>query len=593
MCQRSLKGFLLTLVIGMFTGLSAFAQITTTTITGHISDGKNPVPNAVITVMHVPSGTPFYALSNDKGIYVIQNVVAGGPYVVRVERLNYVTMIVSDVTAPLGGTVEVDVVIAPSATRLLNEKSSNMLRLTWSLQNEPRSFLGGEFPTVDILEPNTDTPTEQVFPTFNHTQVSLYAQDEMKFSKFFELSVGLRLEIPFIRFLHDNVEFDQIASAHPNSSFGGLSTADYPVHGFHISPRIGFNWDITHKRSLILRGGTGLFTGRIPNVWLVSAIGNSNCLQYQYIANNHTLADLPGFNEDRDDIISSLYIGHNYSRQGLPAPTNATILAKDLKMPTSWKTSLSLDILIPSGIKTTIEGIYSFNLNEVCTSVLGYKEDGTIELPGEPILTPFPDIAAHVEDTQFIGCLDPDIIGAHVAVVIIPRYLRQIVAAGITGVGTFQTATRGVLPLRLARQGKTIAFRQLAGKVLVEAVHKSLAFRPAHALHGKRVALSVTRVVVTSHHRHPLRLCDFRLADVEIGQSHRVSRCFRRFTTVVAVFVATQLHVPSFHKHHLEGDVVHVEHAVACALRLRRQCSCMQEHHCGKPCHKRFSLFYK
>ena len=386
MCQRSLKGFLLTLVIGMFTGLSAFAQITTTTITGHISDGKNPVPNAVITVVHVPSGTPFYALSNDKGIYVIQNVVAGGPYVVRVERLNYVTMIVSDVTAPLGGTVEVDVVIAPSATRLLNEKSSNMLRLTWPLQNEPRSFLGGEFPTVDILEPytdingdrqlaffttfgpdpftygnlrrvntltatdeftyktgnhsiltglqlewnnikngfmqggggwfvydswqsfvndvnnvegagpslfmithaNTDTPTEQVFPTFNHTQVSLYAQDEMKFSKFFELSVGLRLEIPFIRFLHDNVEFDQIASAHPNSSFGGLSTADYPAHDFHISPRIGFNWDITHKRSLILRGGTGLFTGRIPNVWLVSAIGNSNCLQYQYIANNHT-----------------------------------------------------------------------------------------------------------------------------------------------------------------------------------------------------------------------------------------------------------------------------------------------------------------
>ncbi len=821
--SAKLKRFLLTLVIGMFTGLSAFAQITTTTITGYISDGKNPVPNAVITVVHVPSGTPFYALSNDKGIYVIQNVVAGGPYVVRVERLNYVTMIVSDVTAPLGGTVEVDVVIAPSATRLeevrvfgdaanssmnfnrsgtgmrfrtemmdmvpnvgrslydilnltpqgvvmdngfsvgggnyrssmvsvdgasfcnafgigsslpaggtpisleainqldvnitpfsvrhsgfqgssinmttkqgtnkwrgsvydyfkasalqgqkvgdydltssktlnnttgftvggpliknklflflngeytvdnvagavvqarpdesygyggttgytrptvaamdgirqflidrfgydpgryqnyslmtpdykvfarldwrindynifhirvshthvsephpgassmsplsgdnleilsngetytlnrysagrtspyalpfesvrydqvmdfttvaaelntrlLNEKSSNMLRLTWSLQNEPRSFLGGEFPTVDILEPytdingdrqlaffttfgpdpftygnlrrvntltatdeftyktgnhsiltglqlewnnikngfmqggggwyvydswqsfvndvnnvegagpslfmithaNTDTPTEQVFPTFNHTQVSLYAQDEMKFSKFFELSVGLRMEIPFIRFLHDNmnVEFDQIASAHPNSSFGGLSTADYPAHGFHISPRIGFNWDITHKRSLILRGGTGLFTGRIPNVWLVSAIGNSNCLQYQYIANNHTLADLPGFNEDREDIISSLYIGHTYSRQGLPAPTNATILAKDLKMPTSWKTSLSLDILIPGGIKTTIEGIYSFNLNEVCTSVLGYKEDGTIELPGEPV----------------------------------------------------------------------------------------------------------------------------------------------------------------------------------------------------------------
>ena len=369
-------------------------------------------------------------------------------------------------------------------SRLINERGNNMVRLTWSLQNEPRSFVGDLFPTVDIMEPyidmngnqqlamfttfgpdpftygnlrrvntltatdeftyktgihdilagvqiewnhivngfmqggagwyvydswqsfvddvnneegsgpslfmithaNTDTPMEQVFPTFDHSQLSLYAQDDITFSKFFKMTVGLRLEMPFIRFRYDNrnADFDQVANAHPGSSFAGLSTADYPHVDIHISPRIGFNWDITHNRKVVLRGGTGLFTGRIPNVWLVSAIGNSNCLQYQYIANTATGADVVGFDDNREDIINSIYAGHNYSQQGLPAPTNATILAKDLKMPTSWKSSLAFDFLIPGDIKATVEGIYSFNFNEVYASLLGYKEDGTIQLPGEP-----------------------------------------------------------------------------------------------------------------------------------------------------------------------------------------------------------------
>ena len=817
-----LRVFLLTIVIATLSVVSAFAQTTTSTITGHISDGKDPVPDAVVTIVHEPSGIPYYAISNRKGNYVINNILAGGPYTVRVERLNYKTMIVKDVEAPLGEAVVVDVVLTPSSvrleevtvfgdglnspmnihrsgsgvhfgakeieivptvsrslydvlkltpqsigtddgisigggnyrssvvsvdgasfnnafgigsslpaggtpisidaidrldvnitpfsvrhsgflgssinmvtkhgtnvwhcsvydymtgsamqghkvgdyritssstsnnttgftlggpiienklfiflngectldyesgspiqarpdesydyggstgynrptvaqmedirqflnenfdynpgryqnyniktpdyklfaridwrindynlflirashthaavahspsssmnplggkdtqvpsgdtifvvnsddagrrsqyalpfesarynqimnfttiaaelnTRLMNERGGNMVRLTWSLQNEPRSHVGDIFPTVDILEPyidqngnrqlamfttfgpdpftygnlrrvntltatdeftyktgihailagaqiewnhivngfmqggagwyvydswksfvddvngvegagpslfmithaNTDNPTEQVFPTFNHSQFSLYGQDEMAFSKFFKLTVGLRLEMPFIRFRYDNrnADFDQVVAAHSGSSFAGLSTADYPHFDIHISPRIGFNWDITHNRKVVLRGGTGLFTGRIPNVWLVSAIGNSNCLQYQYIANTETGAAVVGFDDDREDIINSLYASHDYSHRGLPAPTNATILAKDLKMPTSWKSSLALDFLIPGNIKATVEGIYSFNLNEIYASLLGYKEDGTIQLPGEP-----------------------------------------------------------------------------------------------------------------------------------------------------------------------------------------------------------------
>ena len=99
-------------------GLTAFAQTTTSTITGNISNGKEPIPDAVITIVHEPSGIPYYALSNSKGNYVINNILAGGPYTVRVERLNYKTMIVTDVEAPLAEAVVVDVVLTASSVRL-------------------------------------------------------------------------------------------------------------------------------------------------------------------------------------------------------------------------------------------------------------------------------------------------------------------------------------------------------------------------------------------------------------------------------------------------------------------------------------------
>ncbi len=373
-------------------------------------------------------------------------------------------------------------------SQLLNGQANNMARFTWSLQDEPREFEGGLFPTVDILEPyttpdgttqmamfttfgpdpftygnlrrvnsftltdefnykkginnflvgaqlelnvirngymqggagwyvydswqsfvddvndvegagpalfmithaNSETPTKQVYPTIIQSQASVYAQDDIEFSKYFKLTAGLRLEMPFIRFLHDNrnSDFDAVAGANPNSSFTGLSTADIPNADFHISPRIGFNWDITHKRKLILRGGTGLFSGRIPNVWLVSAAVNSNCLQYQYIANLETGQDVVGFEPDLENLINNVHNGHTYARTGLPAPTNATVLARDLRMPVSWKTSLSLDAVLPGDIKATVEAIYSYNLNEVYAKVLGYQETGEFHLPGEPETRP-------------------------------------------------------------------------------------------------------------------------------------------------------------------------------------------------------------
>lgn len=238
-----------------------------------------------------------------------------------------------------------------------------------------------------ITHANLDDPTQQTFPAFNYYQGSVYVQDEMNLARNFKLTAGARLEVPFYTIPTDNEnkDFSRIAQT-AGSSFYGLNTADVPAPRITVSPRLGFNWDVFSNNTFIVRGGSGLFVGRIPNVWLVSAIGNDNCLQMQYInknvVGNGTNEKGIHFSTDRAKIINSLYPG-GFQKQDLTAPTAGTIIAKDLKMPSSWKSSLSFDINLPNKWSFTIDGLFSINYNEVYATMLGHKFDGNIKLPGE------------------------------------------------------------------------------------------------------------------------------------------------------------------------------------------------------------------
>lgn len=373
-------------------------------------------------------------------------------------------------------------------SRFNNGLVNNMFRVTWSHQNEPRSFVGDLFPTVDILE-NIDTDGDgvidtravktafgpdpftygnlrdvhtviatdevsitkginnivagaqfewndtkngympggagyyvynswddfknnavpvafaithsnrddlkQVYPSFQYMQASMYAQDEISFSDYFKLTAGLRIELPVYPTIEGNENKEYLSLAAKGTSLEGTSTATMPKTGVNFSPRIGFNWDILRNRSLVLRGGTGIYTGRIPFVWIVSVAGNSNCLQAQYIATTDgTKADpskvnatpdmkLPKFHTNVDDILKDLY-GGSFKAQDLAAPIAATILDRKLKMPSTWKTSLALDGRIPGGIKATLEGIFNYDLTSVYCHKLGQTEADGVQLPGEP-----------------------------------------------------------------------------------------------------------------------------------------------------------------------------------------------------------------
>lgn len=133
------------------------------------------------------------------------------------------------------------------------------------------------------------------------SQLSFYFQDEINVSKNFTLTLGLRADKPNyfnMRFEspdfnnagnftgtytqgsptlqnNDNLTlFDASGRRITNGAGKDLDNNRLPTKKFLFSPRLGFNWDANGDKSLQIRGGSGLFTGRFPFVWIGNHIGN-------------------------------------------------------------------------------------------------------------------------------------------------------------------------------------------------------------------------------------------------------------------------------------------------------------------------------
>lgn len=87
----------------MLVAVSAFAQITTSSLGGRITDANGePVIGAAVVATHEPSGTVYGVTTNTDGRYSINGMRSGGPYKVEVSCLGYQTVINTDITLQLG-----------------------------------------------------------------------------------------------------------------------------------------------------------------------------------------------------------------------------------------------------------------------------------------------------------------------------------------------------------------------------------------------------------------------------------------------------------------------------------------------------------
>ena len=200
-------------------------------------------------------------------------------------------------------------------------------------------------------------------------QWSFYIQDNISWSERFRMSVGARFELPSYPSLENNYN-----EGYYKLDFGGrhFRTDNVPGASLSFSPRVGFNWDVTGDRKYILRGGTGLFVGRMPFVWLVSAVGNSGMGQTTYWATKTNGKTLPTFTTSQEDMLKQINATSSTTSPGSP-----TILADDLRMPKTWKGSLAFDAKLPGDIDFTLEGIFNKDLNPVVVSNANVYWDGT------------------------------------------------------------------------------------------------------------------------------------------------------------------------------------------------------------------------
>ena len=241
-------------------------------------------------------------------------------------------------------------------------------------------FINGNLPVSFIFTyGNNDVAKPAGIVDYN--QYGAYVQDEWNITPRFKLSYGLRA---------DMLAFNEAALMTNNAikdiDYGGRSidTGKWPATRVQVSPRVGFNWDVNGDKSLIVRGGTGLFQGRLPLVFFTNMPQNAQMIQttvkYTQSLQSGALVEDPAVTAaltqlnggkttggtlvtDMADFIKILNLNTTVTPDqgtiGEKADINA--VDPDFHMPQIWKTSLAVDYTVPVSFPfvLTAEGMFN------------------------------------------------------------------------------------------------------------------------------------------------------------------------------------------------------------------------------------------
>jgi hypothetical protein len=205
---------------------------------------------------------------------------------------------------------------------------------------------------------------------------SLYAQDKFHVTDNIRLTYGLRADYDAFP-----TTLAQNANAAALTFQGGthVDPSQLPKNRVQLSPRLGFNWDVNGDQTTQVRGGTGLFTGTVPFVWISNQASNNGVLFGSYTITKGVASNTQAQNDQ-------LKFNPNVNAN---RPTNAAantsyeldVADPNLKYPKIWRSNLAVDQKLPGGIIGTIEAAYTKDINAIYHKNLVLSDAFTV-LPG-------------------------------------------------------------------------------------------------------------------------------------------------------------------------------------------------------------------
>ncbi len=212
------------------------------------------------------------------------------------------------------------------------------------------------FTTLYSAIPGTPVP----IAGFSAAQLGFYAQDAFNVTPRFRLTAGIRVDIP--TFNDNGLLANSVSNELPFSDGERIEVNKLPNATLLWSPRVGANWDVFGNRSLQVRGGTGIFTGRVPFVWISNQISNNGVLFGTIARTNQAAnANFP-FKPDPATYVPAL-TGEAGTPLAQTFSINATV--PDFKFPQVWRTSFGVDKTLPGGWVATFDAIYTKDINAV------------------------------------------------------------------------------------------------------------------------------------------------------------------------------------------------------------------------------------
>ena len=212
----------------------------------------------------------------------------------------------------------------------------------------PSTFAPARFQLRYSALPNGVEPLQ----TLKTTRFDFYVQDEWNATNKLRLTFGIRGGLIDI----GNTGLENPAVTSMTFANGErFNTSVLPKPQLLWEPRFGFNYDVKGDATTQLRGGSGIFTGRPPYVFISNAVGNNGVLT-GFIDVSGSAASAYGFTANPNQYFIP-------STPRLPSTFDLAFTDPNYKYPQVWKTNIAVDQRLPFGLIGTVEYLYNRDIN--------------------------------------------------------------------------------------------------------------------------------------------------------------------------------------------------------------------------------------